>query len=718
MTLKSPFLFFAILFLPFQLRGQTLISRYLNESRYQNNNFLVKGEYYSKTKNYGWVCGDYGTIQYTVDGGRNWITSTHVPTDVYINCIYFSPDNLNGWAAGNNGIILRSKDGGKSWENIYHEATWNNIESISFSSDNKYGIILTNQNEIFQTYNGGVNWRGYSYNVENKLLRVKFINDKYGFILASASLLVTYDQGKKWTDLIVDELSDQINDLDKSVFSAFDVTDNKCFVGTDSGTIFTIGLGKNANLISHTKTPMLKCRINNISMVDAKTGWLAADTTLLCKTEDGGRNWKVAFSLKNKFLTIKKMHFFDSRNGCFFIVDYGRRLSTTDGGITFYGDTLSRDDSHRFIKFRNQTFIFTSNSFRSEKNNSPPILQIPYTSPSMRFAYCNDEDHIWLTGDSGKIYYSSGQRKFKGSQIGHSKITGLCFDKTNKTGWLITYEGKLYNTLDGGAKWTNHDFDKKDSLNAIVVNESLTKCFIVGNHGMLWISTSPNGPWMSKYPLSDGNNFNFSNIIFDKDFNNGFIIVQPQKKHGQLVKTGSFLLKTTNGGESWHAIKKFDRINEFTNLIFGKDRLWLLTTDGNILESLDNGENWFQISPRLTYYSLFDLLEQNGEVKVIGNNGYFKTLKKDNRVFDIIKFELVSQNNHQIPKLQLNKGKLDSVNLVVSIVAINGSQKLTRSFLLNDLPQIYWSNDDLEYNKKYRFLISVSDGITAKSKTF
>ena len=69
----------------------------------------------------GWVCGEFGTILKTTDGGDSWVeVSSGVESD--INGIFFRTSSI-GYAAGANGVLLKSSDGGSTWEESSSNAT-------------------------------------------------------------------------------------------------------------------------------------------------------------------------------------------------------------------------------------------------------------------------------------------------------------------------------------------------------------------------------------------------------------------------------------------------------------------------------------------------------------------------------------------------------------------------------------------------------------------
>ena len=61
----------------------------------------------------GWVCGRWGAIFHTRDGGTTWKRQKS-STDVTLSAICFI-DDKHGWAVGDEGAIVHTSDGGETW---------------------------------------------------------------------------------------------------------------------------------------------------------------------------------------------------------------------------------------------------------------------------------------------------------------------------------------------------------------------------------------------------------------------------------------------------------------------------------------------------------------------------------------------------------------------------------------------------------------------------
>ena len=82
----------------------------------ETKTYLLHDELFSAsfvTEREGWVCGDWGSILHTRDGGATWKEQPSGTVST-LSSIFFI-DSLMGWSVGNEGTILHTKDGGLNW---------------------------------------------------------------------------------------------------------------------------------------------------------------------------------------------------------------------------------------------------------------------------------------------------------------------------------------------------------------------------------------------------------------------------------------------------------------------------------------------------------------------------------------------------------------------------------------------------------------------------
>jgi photosystem II stability/assembly factor-like uncharacterized protein len=136
----------------------------------------------------GWVVGTKGIILHTSDGGKNWEIQDSglldpvknfdrfMCEDVALNRVHFV-DPYYGWVCGEWGIIIRTKDGGNSWE-ILNTGIDKTLFDLDFVN-RKLGIAVGIDGIVLRTLDGGDTWKKLSTGFEgNHLFAITF--RKYG----------------------------------------------------------------------------------------------------------------------------------------------------------------------------------------------------------------------------------------------------------------------------------------------------------------------------------------------------------------------------------------------------------------------------------------------------------------------------------------------------------------------------------------------------------
>lgn len=143
------------------------------------------------TEQEGWVCGRWGTIISTTDGGKTWVRQQS-GTDYTLSSISFA-DPKNGWAVGNGGTILHTKDGGKIWVKQKSPAPYF-LMDVQFVSPRK-GWIVTERTTILYTEDGGQTWQKQFSDKDFILKRVSFFNERNGWAVGEYGYIYHTDNG-------------------------------------------------------------------------------------------------------------------------------------------------------------------------------------------------------------------------------------------------------------------------------------------------------------------------------------------------------------------------------------------------------------------------------------------------------------------------------------------------------------------------------------------
>lgn len=144
------------------------------------------------------MCGNYGLVIRTFDGGQNWLADTVAEAGEHLFGISFA--GHTGYVCGNSGAIYKTTNLGDSWTKVnppYISA----IEDICFL-DEDFGFIC-GLNLIYYTPDGGATWLepdSFPGATVNWWLReISFANDSVGFACGDiGQIYKTIDRGKNW----------------------------------------------------------------------------------------------------------------------------------------------------------------------------------------------------------------------------------------------------------------------------------------------------------------------------------------------------------------------------------------------------------------------------------------------------------------------------------------------------------------------------------------
>jgi len=144
------------------------------------------------------MCGNYGLVIRTFDGGENWVADTVAESGDHLFGISFV--GQTGYVCGNSGAIYKTTNLGDTWTQVnppYISA----IEDICFLDEN-YGFIC-GLNLIYYTTDGGETWlepASFPGATINWWLReFSFPNDSVGYVCGDiGQIYKTTDRGKNW----------------------------------------------------------------------------------------------------------------------------------------------------------------------------------------------------------------------------------------------------------------------------------------------------------------------------------------------------------------------------------------------------------------------------------------------------------------------------------------------------------------------------------------
>ncbi len=124
-----------------------------------------------------WVCGKNGNLQYSSDGGVNWIDSSPA-TDSWLSAVYFL-DNSTGFTATAYGdaTVFKTSDSGNNWESQINVPE--DYISDLFFTDEEHGWF-TAQNNIYYTTKGS-DWEMETTSNNSNLNALHFSSENKGY---------------------------------------------------------------------------------------------------------------------------------------------------------------------------------------------------------------------------------------------------------------------------------------------------------------------------------------------------------------------------------------------------------------------------------------------------------------------------------------------------------------------------------------------------------
>jgi photosystem II stability/assembly factor-like uncharacterized protein len=240
------------------------------------------------TEKEGWVCGRWGTIIHSVDGGKSWVRQQS-GTDYTLSSIFFV-DPRNGWTVGDGGTILHTKDGGKTWVKQKSPVSYF-LMGVQFINSQR-GWIVGERTTILSTEDGGQTWQVQFKDRDFILKRVSFCDEHNGWAVGEFGFIYhTENGGKTWRKQAGEfRFSEETGEMEGGNF-LFDVI-----------------------------------------AVDPKTAWAVGIDGYVAKTVNGGTTWQKVTN------GIPKAHLFgvtSDRQGTVLIASKGLLLTSSDGGKIF-----------------------------------------------------------------------------------------------------------------------------------------------------------------------------------------------------------------------------------------------------------------------------------------------------------------------------------------------------------------------------------------------
>ncbi len=245
----------------------------------------------------GWAVGEGGTILHY--NGTTWAAQTSGTTE-NLNDVYFL-DQMRGWAVGENGTILKTWEGGASWVQQTSIDPPTNIDfngvAITVGTQitgwvvGELGHIRKMTHSISEGWGATDQWGFVDSGTASWLNSVHFTDEMHGWAVGDGWTVLIYacDGGEcAWFP------PNRITDKDlHAVWVANDGL-HGWTVGdqTDEGDWIIGGTEDATTWITKTCGVTNTQNLNGISFASVSTGWAVGDNSTILKSSDGGETWE------------------------------------------------------------------------------------------------------------------------------------------------------------------------------------------------------------------------------------------------------------------------------------------------------------------------------------------------------------------------------------------------------------------------------------------
>lgn len=255
------------------------------------------------------------------------------------------------------------------------------------------------------------------------------------------------------------------------------------------------------------------------------------------------------------------------------------------------------------------------------------------TDYTLSAIYFIDTRQGWAVGDQGAILHSAdgGVHWVKQKSPVPFFLMDVYFASPLR-GWIVTEQTHILATCDGGATWTIQFSDEDYILKALSFC-SPSDGWAVGEYGYIYHTADGGDTWVKQAGY-----FGFSESTGDVEgdpFLFDVVAVDPQQ--AWAVGIDSTLIRTVDGGASWHRV---DASIEKTQLFYlAADTKGTIITGGNglFLQSINRGHTWTPsaFDPPITYGWLYGIAQRGSAgFAVVGWEGalYFSSSNTWHRV--------------------------------------------------------------------------------------
>ncbi|HBG24164.1 MAG: hypothetical protein A2X17_06270 [Bacteroidetes bacterium GWF2_41_61] len=263
-------------------------------------------------KNEGMICGSFGFIAKTSNGGKSWELLNSGINHSFLNAFMLDSKTLYMARIG----IYKSSNSGSSFSPLGVLADYSNsIFGICFFNQNE-GVVIKG-NLILKTRNGGSTW-DVQYDSAENITKMQFTSKTVGYVAGGRSydnssrgeIHKTTDGGESWQ---------QIHLTDSNISALYFINSERGFYTNYNDELFrTVDGGKIWRKISTVEAGAL-----SLCFTGESIGYLSTYSGKILKTTNGGISWEVVYESANvpisKIIFVDKTMYAIGNNGLFLV---------------------------------------------------------------------------------------------------------------------------------------------------------------------------------------------------------------------------------------------------------------------------------------------------------------------------------------------------------------------------------------------------------------
>ena len=308
-----------------------------------------------------------------------------------------------------------------NWQGLYREILLGNGLRDIYFTDPENGWAVGDKGIILNTSDGGEHWRKQKSETSYRLNTVYFADKLNGWAGGNnGTILYTGDGGEIWKK--------QECKTSSAIYGIYFVDFCNGWAVGEDGLILHTKNGGNAGWLAgllpaglrgsswKSQEASAKSNLYGVYFSDSLKGCIAGDGGTILFTRDGGNTWNE----QSKGKWLMGLSFADENNG-WAAGENGTIFHTKDGG-----ESWIIQETNSSTCFTDIYFINSSNGWAAGGNVDTGEV----------FFYTKDGGNTWLSKKIPDVVY----------------LAGLHFTDGDR-GWIVTYDGKILYTDDGGSTW-------------------------------------------------------------------------------------------------------------------------------------------------------------------------------------------------------------------------------------------------------------------------